>query len=45
MTDYSKMSNEELQSCHMQKVNKIAMLDNFQSAKKVTLNSAYGAIG
>lgn len=43
--DYTKSSNEELLSCRMLKIKEISKFNNFQKAKKVTLNSAYGAMG
>jgi hypothetical protein len=45
MTDYSKLTNEELRSLHKQRVKDVSRYKNLQLAKKVQLNSAYGAIG
>ena len=43
--DYSKLSDEELRLLHTQKSKEIARNNNLQMAKKICLNSAYGAIG
>jgi hypothetical protein len=45
MQDFSKLSTEELQARRVEVENKIARYNNLQLAKKVTLNSAYGALG
>lgn len=42
--NYSAMRKEELIAHRMQVMNKISALDNFQKAKKIQLNSAYGAL-
>jgi len=43
--DYSNYTDEGLRLLHTQLVKDIARYNNIQLAKKVTLNSAYGAIG
>ena len=41
---YSKMSDKGLLELHKQTVNQIARCQNMQLAKKIQLNSAYGAL-
>jgi hypothetical protein len=43
--DLSNYTDEELRLLHTQTVNDISRYNNLQLAKKVSLNSAYGAIG
>ena len=42
---YEKLSNRELALLHKQTVKDITKYTNFQMAKKIALNSAYGALG
>ncbi len=42
---YAKLSNVELKRLHDQTVKDITKYNNFQMAKKIALNSAYGAVG
>ena len=42
---YAKLSNVELKRLHAQTVKDITKYNNFQMAKKIALNSAYGAVG
>ena len=42
---YSKLSDVELKRLHEQTVKDITKYNNFQMAKKIALNSAYGAVG
>jgi len=42
---YAKLSNLELKRLHEQTVKDITKYNNFQMAKKIALNSAYGAVG
>jgi len=43
--DYSKMSNDQLLRLREQTVKDIAKWNNFQMARKIALNSCYGAVG
>ena len=43
--DYSKMSNDQLLRLRDQTVKDIAKWNNFQMARKIALNSCYGAVG
>ncbi len=43
--NYANMTTEELQSLRGQIENDISKYRNFQLARKIQLNSAYGAIG
>jgi DNA polymerase elongation subunit (family B) len=45
MQNLSKLSNDELKQLYYQKQKDIAKFHNFQMAKKIQLNSAYGALG
>ena len=42
---YAKLSDLELKRLHEQTVKDITKYNNFQMAKKIALNSAYGAVG
>ena len=42
---YDKLSNSELKRLRDQTVKDVAKFNNFQMARKIALNSAYGAIG
>lgn len=43
--DLTTMTMEELQVLRKQTINEIAQCHNMQLAKKIQLNSAYGALG
>ena len=43
--DYSSMSDAQLLKLRDQTVKDIAKFNNFQMVRKITLNSAYGAVG
>lgn len=43
--DFSTFSDEELAAFRKQTVNEISRYHNLQLAKKIQLNSAYGALG
>ena len=43
--DLATLSNEEIAAFRRQTVNRIARYHNLQLAKKIQLNSAYGALG
>lgn len=43
--NYSELSEGELRTLRMQKVNEVSRLGNLQMAMKILLNSAYGACG
>lgn len=43
--DLTRLTMEELQVLRKQTVNEIARCHNMQLAKKIQLNSAYGALG
>ena len=45
MQNLSKLSNDELKQLYYNKQKDIAKFHNFQMAKKIQLNSAYGALG
>ncbi len=42
---YQHLSNRELKSLHEQTIKDITKYNNFQMARKIALNSAYGSIG
>jgi len=42
---YQHLSNRELKSLHEQTIKDITKYNNFQMARKIALNSAYGALG
>tara|TARA_B100000073_G_scaffold160540_1_gene132628 strand:- start:289 stop:1455 length:1167 start_codon:yes stop_codon:yes gene_type:complete len=42
---YASLSDKELVNLHKRTVNDISKYNNFQMARKIALNSAYGAIG
>ena len=42
---YASLSNKELANIHKKTINDISKYNNFQMARKIALNSAYGAIG
>ena len=42
---YAKLSDGELKRLHEQTIKDITKYNNFQMAKKIALNSAYGAVG
>ena len=44
-TDYSSLSDAQLLKLRDQTVKDIAKFNNFQMVRKITLNSAYGAVG
>ena len=43
--EYSQLSNDELLALHKQTVNEVTKYSNFQMARKICLNSLYGALG
>jgi DNA polymerase elongation subunit (family B) len=43
--DLTKLSDKDLSTLHRQTASEISRLDNLQMAKKIQLNSAYGALG
>ena len=43
--DLSSLSNEELMQLHSQTVKDVTKFSNFQQARKICLNSLYGALG
>ena len=43
--EYSHLSNDELLALHKQTVNEVTKYSNFQMARKICLNSLYGALG
>ena len=43
--DYSKLSNDELLALREETVKKVSKFSNFQMARKIQLNSLYGALG
>ena len=44
-SDYSSLSDAQLLKLRDQTVKDIAKFNNFQMVRKITLNSAYGAVG
>jgi hypothetical protein len=44
MKNINEMTDEELTEFHTQTVQKIVQYNNIQMAKKISLNSAYGAL-
>ena len=44
-TDLSSLSNEELKELHAQTIKDVTKFSNFQQARKICLNSLYGALG
>ena len=44
-TDYSQLSDKQLLALREQTVKDISKFNNFQMVRKITLNSAYGAVG
>jgi hypothetical protein len=45
MHNLEQLTMEELQELRRQTINEIARCNNMQMAKKIQLNSAYGALG
>ena len=45
MYNFENMTMEDLQELRRQTINEIARCNNMQMAKKIQLNSAYGALG
>lgn len=45
MQDFKQLTMEGLQELRRQTINDIARCNNMQMAKKIQLNSAYGALG
>lgn len=43
--DLTTLTNEEIAALRMSTVKEISRFDNLQMAKKIQLNSAYGALG
>ena len=43
--DYSKLSNDELLALREETIKKVSKFSNFQMARKIQLNSLYGALG
>ena len=45
MQDLTQLTDKELRELRMRTETEISRLDNMQMAKKIQLNSAYGALG
>tara|TARA_Y100000296_G_C5155508_1_gene248813 strand:- start:1561 stop:1698 length:138 start_codon:yes stop_codon:yes gene_type:complete len=45
MKDYSKLGEGQLQELRSKKIEEISRCNNIQMARKIALNSCYGALG